>query len=60
MWSKLRLIFKNPDLRKKILFILGILAVFRVGAAIPIPGVDVLRLKSFFAGNQFFGLLNIF
>lgn len=60
MWNKLRLIFKNPDLRKKILFILGILAVFRLGAAIPIPGVDVLRLKSFFAGNQFFGLLNIF
>jgi len=56
----MRLIFKSPDLRKKILFILGILMVFRIGAAIPIPGVDVLRLKSFFAGNQFFGLLNIF
>jgi len=60
MWNKMRLIFKSPDLRKKILFILGILMVFRIGAAIPIPGVDVLRLKSFFAGNQFFGLLNIF
>ena len=60
MWNKLRLIFKNPELRKKILFVLAILAVFRLGAAIPIPGVDVLRLKSFFAGNQFFGLLNIF
>ena len=60
MWNKMRLIFKSPDLRKKILFILGILMVFRIGAAIPIPGVDVLRLKSFCAGNQFFGLLNIF
>src|SRR3989338_7187405 len=60
MWNKMRLIFKSPDLRKKILFILGILMVFRIGAAIPIPGVDVLRLKSFFAANQFFGLLNIF
>lgn len=60
MFEKLRIIFKDPDLRKKILFVLGILAVFRLGAAIPIPGVDIIRLKSFFAGNQFFGLLNIF
>lgn len=61
MWfQKLKLIFKDPDLRKKILFILLILALFRVGAAIPIPGVDTLRLQEFFANNQFFGLLNIF
>jgi preprotein translocase subunit SecY len=60
MWDKFRLIFKNTDLRKKILFVLGILAVSRISAIIPIPGVDVFRLKSFFAGNQFFGLLNIF
>ncbi|MBI5742677.1 MAG: preprotein translocase subunit SecY [Candidatus Niyogibacteria bacterium] len=60
MWHKLKLILGDRDLRKKILFILGILAVFRLTAAIPIPGVDVLRLKAFFAGNQFFGLLNIF
>lgn len=60
MLNKILIIFRDPDLRKKILFILGILVVFRLGAAIPIPGVDVIRLKSFFAGNQFFGLLNIF
>lgn len=61
MWlQKLKLIFKDPDLRKKILFILFILFLFRVGAAIPIPGVDTVRLQQFFAGNQFFGLLNIF
>jgi preprotein translocase subunit SecY len=60
MWQKLKLIFRDKDLRKKILFVLGVFVVFRIGAAIPIPGVDAERLKAFFAGNQFFGLLNIF
>lgn len=59
-WYKLRVIFKDKDLRKKILFVLFILALFRIGANIPIPGVDQLKLQSFFSGNQFFGLLNIF
>jgi preprotein translocase subunit SecY len=59
-FQKLKLIFKDPDLRKKILFVLAMLALFRVGAAIPIPGVDPVKLHSFLAGNQFFGLLNIF
>lgn len=58
--EKFWLIFKDQDLRKKILFVLGILMIFRVAAALPVPGVDTLRLKAFFEGNQFFGLLNIF
>lgn len=58
--QKLKLIVKDPDLRGKILFVLFVLTLFRIGAAIPIPGVDAMRLKEFFAGNQFFGLLNIF
>jgi len=60
MFNKLSLIFTVPDLRKKIFFIAGILLVFRVAAAIPVPGVDPIRLKAFLAGNQFFGLLNVF
>ncbi len=60
MFRKLALLFTIPDLRAKVLFILGILAVSRVAAAIPVPGVDPSRLKAFLAGNQFFGLLNIF
>ena len=60
MWQKLKLIFRDKDLRKKILFVLGVFVVFRIGEAIPIPGVDTERLRAFFAGNQFFGLLNIF
>lgn len=50
----------DPDLRKKILFVLLVLVLFRLGANIPIPGIDHLRLQSFLSGNQFFGLMNIF
>ena len=61
MWiQKLSSFFRNKELRNKILFILFIFAVFRLAANIPIPGVDLENLRKFFAGNQFFGLLNIF
>lgn len=60
MFDKLKLIFSDHDLRKKILFILGILVLFRVGAAIPIPGINVAELRTLFGQNQFLGLLNIF
>src|SRR3989344_4834413 len=60
MPQKLILMFRLPDLRKKIFFVLGVLLVFRLVAAIPVPGVDPIRLKAFLAGNQFFGLLNVF
>ncbi len=59
-WTKLKLVWTDKSLRKKILFILGALAIFRVLAAIPIPGVDTASLNSFLANNQFFGILNIF
>jgi len=59
-FQKLKLIFKDPDLRRKIFFVVAMLAIFRLGAAIPIPGVDPVKLHSFLEGNQFFGLLNIF
>lgn len=58
--EKIKQIFKIPDLRKSILFIIAMLLVFRLAAHIPIPGVDVNALKNFFNTNQFFGLLNIF
>ncbi|OGZ97543.1 MAG: preprotein translocase subunit SecY [Candidatus Sungbacteria bacterium RIFCSPLOWO2_01_FULL_54_21] len=60
MFRKLLLLFTVPDLRRKTLFVLGILAVSRIAAVLPVPGADPVRLKSFLAGNQFFGLLNIF
>ncbi|MEK7082715.1 MAG: preprotein translocase subunit SecY [Patescibacteria group bacterium] len=60
MFKKLSLLFTMPDLRKKVFFILAMLVLFRVAATIPIPGVDSARLQAFLAGNQFFGLFNIF
>jgi len=58
--SKLSLVFKDATLRKRIIFVFAALAVFRLLAVIPIPGVDALQLDQFFSGNQFLGLLNIF
>lgn len=60
MFEKLTQIFKVKELRDKIFFILGLLVVFRLAANIPIPGIDQERLKMFFSGNEFFGLLNLF
>ncbi|MFH1111555.1 MAG: preprotein translocase subunit SecY [Patescibacteria group bacterium] len=60
MWSKLVQIWKTPDLRNKILFVLGMLVIFRVAAHIPIPGVDAVALREFFSSNQVLGLINIF
>ena len=53
-------VFKIHDLRKKILFVLGVFVVFRLMANIPMPGIDIANLKSFFDQFQVFGLLNIF
>jgi len=60
MWEKIILLFKIKDLRAKIIFVLGMLVIFRLIANIPIPGIDAAKLRAFFAGNQFFGLMNIF
>ena len=59
-WNKIKLIWTDMTLRKKILFVLFCLVIFRVLAAIPIPGTDVLALSRFLSNNQFFGILNIF
>lgn len=57
---KLKLAFGDPEIRFRIFFLVGALVIFRLLASIPIPGVDKAALASFFANNQFFGLLNIF
>lgn len=62
MIEKLLNIFRIPDLRARVLYTLGLLAVYRLGAFIPIPGVDLEALKNYFAtGNQsLFGLVDVF
>ena len=59
-FQKLKLIFSDKSLRRRLLFVIGALIVFRLMAAIPIPGIDTLRLTQFLSSNQFFGVLNIF
>jgi len=60
MFEKLIRIFKIKDLRKRILYTLVLLVVFRIAAHIPVPGVNAENLQKFFEGNQLFGLLDIF
>lgn len=60
MLNKLIQIWKAKDLRKSLLFVLGMLVIFRFAAHIPIPGVDTEALREFFGSNQILGLLNIF
>ena len=61
MWyQKIIQIFKVRDLRKKIIFVLAVFAIFRLMANIPMPGVNADNLRRFFEQFQAFGLLNIF
>src|SRR5579872_5432031 len=45
-------VFRIPDLRKRVLFTLGLLAVYRLGGHIPIPGINAQRWADFFSHNQ--------
>ncbi|PJA72105.1 preprotein translocase subunit SecY [bacterium CG_4_9_14_3_um_filter_33_26] len=53
-------IWRNKELRKNLLIVLGILIVFRIMSHIPIPGVNLDALKKFFDSNEVFGLINVF
>ncbi len=52
--------FSDAMLRKRIFFVIGALVVFRIAAAVPIPGVDIAALEQYFRNSQFLGLLNVF
>ena len=64
MWEsfvrKMKLIVEDETLRSRVLFVLGALIVFRLLAAIPIPGIDATALQNYLNNNQFLGLLNLF
>jgi len=55
-------IFKIQDLKRRVLFVFGALAVYRLGAFIPIPGINTAALKALFAANQgsLLGFMDIF
>ena len=58
--QKFALLLSDAQLRNRFLFVIGALALFRVLASIPIPGINADQLALFFSNNQFFGLLNLF
>jgi preprotein translocase subunit SecY len=62
MVEKFANIFRIPDLRRRILFTLGLLAVYRLGGHIPTPGVNADRLQQFFEQNRgtFLGFVDLF
>lgn len=60
LWEKIKLVFTDKFIRRKIIFVLVILAIFRLLATIPVPGVDTFRLQGFLQDNQFLGLINLF
>src|SRR6266487_4159836 len=62
MFEKLANIFRVPDLRKRVLFTLGLLAVYRLGGHIPTPGINLARWEEFFSSNagSIFGFFDLF
>ncbi|MYC28956.1 MAG: preprotein translocase subunit SecY, partial [Chloroflexi bacterium] len=52
--------FSLPDLRYKILFTLGMLAIYRFVSHIPIPGINTVQLNELFDNNQLLGFLDLF
>ncbi|HYY70314.1 MAG TPA: preprotein translocase subunit SecY, partial [Terriglobales bacterium] len=62
MLEKFANIFRIPDLRKRVLFTLGLLAVYRLGGHIPTPGINADLLQQFFEQNRgtFLGFIDLF
>ena len=63
MLSAVASIFRTPDLRKKVLFTLGLLAIYRLGTVVPTPGVDYSAVQTcidLVQGNSIYGLINLF
>src|SRR5580700_6076357 len=62
MLEKLANVFRIPDLRRRILFTLAMLAVYRLGGHIPTPGINADKLSQFFEQNRgtFLGFVDLF
>ena len=59
-WGKISIAINDPVLRKRVGFTILALVIFRILAAIPIPGIDPTNLARLLSSSQFFGFLNIF
>ncbi len=60
MWESLIKLFKIPDLKRRVLFTLFVLVVFRLGAHIPVPGIDPKSLANVFSQGGILGFLDMF
>jgi preprotein translocase subunit SecY len=62
MFEKLANIFRIPDLRKRVLFTLAMLFIYRLGGHLPTPGVNFLKLEQYFNQNagSFLGFVDLF
>lgn len=59
MFTTLKNAWNIPELRKRILFTLGMLVIFRLGTFITVPFVDATQIQSMISNNTMFGLLNV-
>jgi len=60
MWESILKLFRVPDLKRRILFTISMLVVFRIGAHIPVPGIDPKALANVFSQGGILGFLDMF
>jgi preprotein translocase subunit SecY len=60
IFERIKLVLSDKTLRNRIVFTLAALAIFRLLASIPVPGIDAAQLAATLSSNQFLGLFNIF
>ncbi len=58
--EKIRLLLRDPELKRKLLFTLFIFLAFRIFAFTPVPAINLIKLRALFAQSQFLSLLDIF
>ncbi len=58
--EKAKIVFRDPVMRKRIGFTIGALVIFRVLAAIPIPGINAAALQNLLSGNQALAIFSLF
>ncbi|MBI4225540.1 preprotein translocase subunit SecY, partial [Candidatus Roizmanbacteria bacterium] len=58
--DKIKLLLRDPQLKRKLFFTLFIFLIFRIFAFLPVPAIDLPKLRTLFAQNQFLSLLDIF
>ncbi len=59
MLNKLKQFWQIRDLRNNLIFVMGMLVIFRIAAHIPLPGINIANLKDLFSRNEMLGMLNV-